>query len=33
MNKSIRQVMLFTLVLIVLLLANLTWVQAFRTEQ
>ena len=33
MNKSIRQVMLFTVVLIVLLLANLTWVQAFRTEQ
>lgn len=33
MNKSIRQVMLFTLVLIVLLLANLTWVQTFRTEQ
>ncbi|MFD5868986.1 penicillin-binding transpeptidase domain-containing protein [Corynebacterium sp. NPDC060344] len=33
MNKSIRQVMLFTVVLIVFLLANLTWVQAFRTEQ
>ena len=32
MNKSIRQVMVFILVLIVLLLANLTWVQAFRTE-
>lgn len=32
MNKSIRQVMTFTIVLIVLLLANLTWVQAFRTE-
>ncbi|WP_295625908.1 penicillin-binding transpeptidase domain-containing protein [uncultured Corynebacterium sp.] len=33
MNKSIRQVLLFSIVLIVLLLANLTWVQAFRTEQ
>ncbi len=33
MNKSIRQVMMFTVVLIVLLLANLTWVQAFRTEK
>lgn len=32
MNKSIRQVMIFILVLILLLLANLTWVQAFRTE-
>lgn len=33
MNKSIRQTMFFAIVLVALLLANLTWVQAFRTEE
>ncbi|MDO5731021.1 penicillin-binding transpeptidase domain-containing protein [Corynebacterium sphenisci] len=33
MNKAIRQAMIFSLVLVLLLLANLTWVQGFQRER
>src|SRR5699024_842173 len=33
MNKSIRITSLFALVLIVILLANLTWIQGFREDE